>query len=381
MTRWTGAVAILLTVGPGVDRGLGQEPRWQARPLVLAGSLDGPGALGDAFDVEVGPAGEILVSDPRAGAIVVFSGEGRYLRTVGRRGSGPGEFRVAGGMGWKADTLWIVDFGRVHLFDRQIEYVRTIGPLTTSPPTGLRLLLPGPLMADGTLLGMPVDPEPGRSSPIAVLDGEGRIVRVIANVREDGRSMRLPSPAGGIASISNPWSDHDLWNRQADGLAVVVVRRRREQGSAAAEFSILRIGLNGDTLMRRRVEYTPQALTSDQADEAYTQMSKRFTVPGGWTVAQAERNVRSAVAQPAWIPPVSELVPGRDGTIWIRREAGPSDSVDWQVFSRDGEPMGRLALPADFRLRRASVGRIWGVVRDSLDVPFVQVFEVAKPGR
>ena len=89
----------------------------------------GPGALGDSLlprredlrigvvegayefelhgvrDLAVGPAGEIYAALQTLGEIRVFDAGGRYLRTLGGEGEGPGEFRALTWIGVFGDTV------------------------------------------------------------------------------------------------------------------------------------------------------------------------------------------------------------------------------------------------------------------------------------
>ena len=85
---------------------------------------------------------------------------------------------------------------------------------------------------------------------------------------------------------------------------------------------------------------------------------------------------RTAIPAPRFHPPVSEVLAGRDGTIWLRREELGRDTVEWHVFSQSVQPVAKLFLPGGFTVRRAQSDRIWGVEEDSMDVPFVRVYDV-----
>jgi hypothetical protein len=74
------------------------------------------------------------------------------------------------------------------------------------------------------------------------------------------------------------------------------------------------------------------------------------------------------------------MVLGRDGTIWLRREELRQDSIEWQVLDSAGGKLATLALPASFSVMRAQRDRIWGIELDSLDVPYVRVYEISRTG-
>lgn len=69
----------------------------ELEPVVAVGTLDGPGAIGRPRAVARDSRGQVyVVSEESPASIVVFDPGGRYLRTIGRAGSGPGEFRSIG---------------------------------------------------------------------------------------------------------------------------------------------------------------------------------------------------------------------------------------------------------------------------------------------
>jgi hypothetical protein len=77
------------------------------------GSLNGThDAFGNIWDVDIDSRGRIYVADYGQSRVTVFDRSGRFVRQLGRRGSGPGEFRhpmqLAVGYG---DTLYVYDVG------------------------------------------------------------------------------------------------------------------------------------------------------------------------------------------------------------------------------------------------------------------------------
>ncbi|MGH7468773.1 MAG: transposase [Longimicrobiales bacterium] len=52
---------------------------------------------------------EIYVTQWQVPAVTVLNHAGVQVRTIGRRWTGPGEFLTPASIGWKGDTLWVVD--------------------------------------------------------------------------------------------------------------------------------------------------------------------------------------------------------------------------------------------------------------------------------
>jgi hypothetical protein len=352
-----------------------QEALWVATPGVRAGSVDGPAALSTVFDVEVGRGGEILAAQPTLGTIALFAADGRFLRSIGRRGGGPGEFRVLGGMNWSRDTLSVVDFGRLHLFTPDLTYVRTITFPTLRPPPGVGRVIPGFILRDGSILGVPIFPDSGRAVPVVRVSSGGTIIDTITHVLDENGVVSLPLPGRSPANLTNPWIADPLWVPEAGGASILIVNRPIAPRPGLSAFELVRVGLQGDTLLTVQFDYTPLEISAELRDRVYTEMARRVS-ESSTTRAQVEREARRAIPAPRFHPPVSEVLAGRDGTIWLRREELGRDSVEWHVFSQSGRPVAKLFLPGGFRVRRAQSDRIWGVEKDSLDVPFVRVYDV-----
>ena len=91
----------------------GDEAQWFS-------TIRGVGRLSD---------GSVAVIDDASAEIRIFDAAGRHLRSMGRHGEGPGEFRNA----WKlwvlpGDTLWAGDYRpwRYNVFTRHGEWVRAV---------------------------------------------------------------------------------------------------------------------------------------------------------------------------------------------------------------------------------------------------------------
>lgn len=372
-------LALLASTACWGERNVGeraQPAEWTSEPTIRAGEVDGPGALADVFNVAIGPRQTIMVAQSTVSTIAVFDVEGDFVRTVGRAGPGPGEFDVLGRIGWTGDTLWVVDYGKVHLFDAALEFVRTLAPPMPEAPRGVARMIPGSLLADGSILGIPFSFGGAAREPVMLLSQTGSVRRVLAYVSTQGRSLDVDLGRGRPVSVADPWPDFPLWMSAADGRSIIVVHRRAAAESSRAEFRIVRIGLDSDTLVNTTHSYTPVPLDEADRDSVYRMLAERYAPTRRVSVTAAEEDIRDRLLAPPFHPPVSDLLAGRDGTIWLRRGRTRADSVVWQVFDERGEVLGRVRLPAALDVEVAEVGRIWGVVTDSLDVPYIQVYEI-----
>ena len=142
--------------------------------VVIIGDSDGPGIIGKPADVQQRKNGEWVVTDHyNFSEIKFFSFEGFWVRTIGRRGQGPGEFETA----WflhvtPDDGLAVVDIGLLRVTDLfpSLE-VKASRPITIRPNRMVFLKDNFTLVA-----GLHF----GRRSvglPLHVLDSDGTIVR------------------------------------------------------------------------------------------------------------------------------------------------------------------------------------------------------------
>lgn len=58
---------------------------------------------------QLGPKGMLALTFRQDAQVRLYDMQGKRVAVVGKRGSGPGEFRTPQAQGWLADTLWIYD--------------------------------------------------------------------------------------------------------------------------------------------------------------------------------------------------------------------------------------------------------------------------------
>jgi len=144
----TATLTILLIAsacnGPGSSDGAGDEtarnrivepvaPEWKlslVEELRIGARLEGDETelLYRIADVEIGPGGEIYALSSGDRAVQVFSSTGEFLRTWGRGGEGPGEFRDPRDLALAGDTVAVADGERVHFFDPRGRFLNSVWP-------------------------------------------------------------------------------------------------------------------------------------------------------------------------------------------------------------------------------------------------------------
>ena len=109
------------------DEGVAVAPA----PSLVIGAPDGPPEqqLYQVQDATVLPDGNLAVLNSGASELRFYSPDGEHVKTVGREGEGPGEFRTPEWLAVVVDTLMVYDpfqgNGRLSLFEMTGEFIRS----------------------------------------------------------------------------------------------------------------------------------------------------------------------------------------------------------------------------------------------------------------
>jgi hypothetical protein len=366
----------------------------QLVPELRVGSIDDEATALTFFrQLEVGSDGRIYTLHPQESRIRVHDASGGAAGTIGGPGEGPGEFSSPGVMGWRGDSLWVLDF-RTYRFsyfgaDGRFLTSRSIpidlGGSREAPPPRPEGLLP-----DGTIFGSPPawsqEVAAGKITERVVLRLDERALPVDTLFRQSlvntTWAIQDPRSTSGFGSYGRqPFSDTELVQLAPGTTELVRVEQTVPESPEGAHFHVTRVALDGDTLFSREYPYVPRPIDPTLVDslvrmrgQSMTQLPPNF--PGAPTPARAEELARESLYLPAYHPPVSQLVIGRDGSIWLKREALSADSADWLVLSAQGAVVGTVTTPGNLSIQAAEAGRVWGMETDELDVPYLVRYAV-----
>jgi hypothetical protein len=352
-------------------------------PELRIGSVEGgddsfsPGIL-----AVVGPERSVFVLDPQQQRVAVFDARGRRVRAFGRRGEGPGELLSPSALGWVGDTLWVIDPMqlRTTLFRADGRVVRTVpwrvGSAASGPAVPTALLTGGSAL---TRIDGPAElVATGRMTrgPVLRTDREGRVRDTLAWHPLGHQVLRIAA-GGRRLYTSQPWDDTPLLAAAPDGGAVVLVEREAARGERG-NFTVTRLDARGDTLYSRRFAYA-----AVEVPRGFRERFARETARGLAAALRAapgplEEVVRREVFVPRYRPPVTAVVAGRDGTVWLRREEREGAAVvTWMVLDPRGRVEAEVRAPRELAVQQAERGAVWGVVRDELGIPYVVRYRVA----
>ena len=366
-------------------------PVVQAERTLRIGSVDDTAsALTVVREIVVGRDGRIFSLHPQEHAVRIHDANGRLLRRFGREGSGPGEFDSPSRIGLRGDTIWVFDHGtyRFTLFDSAGELIES-----RAVPIDVRSESPRPrgMLHDGTVWGSP----PYFSEAVATgdltrgldvrLDSAGRVLDTLIEYSVANTSWRLhdPSNPGGIRRFSEqPFNATEMVVLSEHRPEIVIVERPIATTEARGEFRVTKRALDGDTIYSRAFAYLPQPIPAKMVDSLVEwfvsppsglppRMAASWPAPG-----RREELARASLFLPEYLPPVKEVVVGRDGAIWIQRYGTGGATREWWVMDDEGRAVASVQLPAGMRVLAAERDRVWGTKTDELDVPYIVRYEV-----
>jgi hypothetical protein len=380
------ALALLATacgdVGDSDAPHLDELPALAAVEEVRIGSLDDPDAGFSRIGTIRGAAtGEIYVLESAAREVRVFSPDGERLRTIGRRGEGPGEFLSPSDLGLLGDTLWVYDFTarritwfgpdgavlhttpapRIPVESRQQGLSLEVGPRYPQPDGSIESGL-----SRMVLISQRRRIEPF-TYPVVRFDRDGAVLDTLRweTEPEDAPTFRVADQEGYapyLAPLRPLEQDLD------DGS--IVVDWSVPAGSAEGTLDVVRLGPDGDTIYQRQLRYDAIPVPSSVLDSL---VEPRLGLAPMLGVSEGEltRALRGAIELPDHRPPVRLVHAGSDGTAWIQLNTPATDTADWVLIGADGAVLGRLTLPAGMRIRYSHLPSAWAVELDEVDVPWL----------
>ena len=365
----------------------------ETRPVVQIGSdAGGPELQFNRISGVVRlSSGSIAVADRGSGEIRVFAQDARFLRRVGRRGQGPGEFRTLAHIrSLPADSLIAIDGigGRLTVFDPDGKVARTFAA-TGEPREGAPSSLPAPPMtvlpgsfADGSFLAYRRASPPSGDARTLVRDT--LVVRLFsrdgAPVGDIGRFLggelqrsRTMTTSGGTITSYSVRSQAVVFGREpffAIGTDVVYA-------GDGMTYEVRAYDRTGRLRRIIRVDEPIRPVTPSMVTAYYAAVADAAGRPRPTAAAITGPDAPPAAAT---LPAYGALRVDAASRLWIKDYPMPGDTVSkWVVFDFDGSRIGVVVMSASFDPMHLGVDVVAGVWRDDLGVESVRVYRLLSP--
>lgn len=314
--------------------------------------------------------------------IRVFGADGRYRKTIGREGAGPGEFRSMWSMGIVGDSLWLIDIDlrRLTFFTPDGALISTV-PFDPVPPTlgqdGM-LFLPyadlvlrgGGYLGFGRGMARSVDVGDITANPLLRMDAAGRAVDTLAWVSIRNEDMILRS-AGSRSYRLQPFTDAPL-TVYAPALArAYVIERWAATKPDEAALRVTALEAIVDTAWVRDIAYAPARLARERVD------SVRESFARALATRYPKEEITRALYAPAYRTPITAAVAGEDGSLWIRWDE-LTRPASFTVVGPGGDISAVVSAPPAVRLKWVSDSLAWGEELDENDVPSLVRYRIVR---
>jgi hypothetical protein len=337
---------------------------WTFAPtLTLGGEDEGPESffrIGQT-SVTADADGNLYIMDTGNHRIVIFDHAGNHLRTLGRRGGGPGEFQMwpSGITIERAGTINVYDMGKQGL----VRFDPAGNPLQTRRIEGGQLRSYA-LLNDGIAIHIDHYFDNIASDRIQTITDAGDTATVVS-VR---RPPLKPVDFGCVRISGMPpiFATSLQWDAIDDHVIV----------APAAEYVIdLYEGTRRAASIRR--DLPPRPATRELA---IRQVGDDFKVTfggGGECRATAEKVVAEQGFEDL-LPAIGRIRTAPNGTTWVQRYAVKGEAPSIDIFAPGGEYLGTIPEGAPFPAAFLPGDRIAAIEKDELDVQRVVVYHVSQ---
>ena len=325
----------------------------------------------------------IVVADGGSRSLRFFDSTGSFLKSVGGRGGGPGEFQDLSFFSvMQGDTLVAGDIMReLSYFTGTGQYLERRGSLNPPLPiatAGWRFAVAS-LDGSGTraIAAMPFQQQRGAGSrwvdsmPVAIVDGRNVEVRALGTL--PGMEMAM-----GGSHPQPPWFGANM-TVASDGKLFYI--------GFGSEYAIRVYTPQGSLEHIIRRAWTPVRVTKADIDEYVVEWGKRWITATG---AEAEAQRASLREDPyaATVPAFSQFIADRIGRLWVREAhladapgAGALNTTPlvpsiWSVFDPAGRWLGDVTMPARFQPSDIGADYVLGMVLDADGVESIALYRL-----
>lgn len=278
--------------------------------------------------------GQLYLLDAQLSEVKIFDADGMFVRTIGREGEGPGEFRNP------SDVFFVPggNVGVMQLFPGRVVELTPTGdpvrdfPLPETEGGGFQLLINGEGGGDRLVLAM------AKGTP-----GEGRMVqtRYLAAIDGEGQELCRYHSEDRVFEFASMKIDEAVWDTfdrrwtvGPDGRVYAVTRN--------GDYAIHVWNADGskDRVVRREFNPMPR---SDEEKERILNIYKAFT----------ENRVPNATYEISdFHRTVEQLYVRDDGSLWVLSSSGTRDIPEgvlgiFDVFDAEGRFQRQVALQGE----------------------------------
>jgi hypothetical protein len=297
-------------------------------------------------------------------------------------------------MGFLGDTLWVADNNhrRVTLLPRDRKNPVTIRLSYAPTHAALHAGVPTAMLRGGMALAHPqvawsssgAAHERMVTSPVVRMRRNGAVVDTLASLLvRHAPDMILSYRGAWLGAYRQPLNMHSAWAARADGEGFVIVEVPSRLNGRAANLRVRRFDARGVEVYAGSIAYAPIPVSSRMRDSMVMELAANAVPKRDATLAKAmlvdvSAQIRNGLALPDHVPPVSQVLHGNDGSIWISGPTTATNRWDWSVYDSSGRLVGRMQHPGKRFVAYADLSNVYAVELDDDGIPWMVRFRVTR---
>lgn len=319
--------------------------------------------------------GRVAVGNAGMDQVLLLSPSGGSLRTVGRAGAGPGEFRTITTLHRSPEggfNVYDARLGRLSEFDAEGDLVSTERLNPPNSATDLRPLsvgLNGQVLAIyGSLRRLPAEGVQRDTTPLLAYPRPGAVPDTLS---------RWATQETLFAYEENGWSATEV------GFGRTLASFGTNQSAVLADterLDVLVLDTSGRQLMRIRGGGAFIPTTESEGEEWRRDRVARIRsdLPAAVLAKIRERLSRAPFRES--YPALDALAVDAAGRVWLGAAVRYGERERrWVVFGTDGTPVASLQLPTNAEILDITETQLLLSLRDELDVEGVSLWEINWP--
>ena len=320
--------------------------------------------------------GRIAILNGGSHSYFLYDRGGRFLRSVGRKGQGPGEFEVPMWMGRAAGdsvVVWDQKLKRLSFFAPDGTLARVTSASNAAGTAGMFPELVG-IFPDGSVA---LDPGPDVMAMMRGQRGLRRDSITLHRLAKDGTDAGPLARLAGDEAFVTERQGGFAWNDRPFGsqsFAALSGERLYVGDSGTGEIAIY--SPDGRRVGAFRSPHPSWRVHPDDVER----YRERKLAP--ITVQERRREMEAAIREapvPETSPTFAELLADAQGNVWVQAYARPAaDTVPWAVLAPDGRAVGALRVPRDLKLLEVGGEYVLGLRTDEVGVERVEMYAVER---
>ena len=324
-------------------------------------------------DIGSDEAENIYLCDIQACNIKKFSADGKFIKTIGRKGQGPGEFNMPWRMAVTGNRLFIYDMGnrRLCALTTDGEYIKSIGIQNTEGrPRNMRAHPGGNILVEREIIHYREEDRP-QDCLIQIFSPELELKKTISThqvLRNKFRTIQ-----GMFSNIIQPFTPDVFWYVAPDGKIVIGI---------AKDYTIETHHSEKGLLSSFKHTYKPVKVTEQDKEKFFSTITFSSSEGGD---SELPKEIKKLTEFPKTKPAFDALFVDSEGNILVHtvRKDPEGSSPKFDAFSPEGKFIGTVNITGLKAFPRgALVGRncVWILERDEEDQVQVVKYRFA-PGK